>query len=210
MKKLIPILVIALVLSFPTMVFSLDFFDNLRRVGELGAEVESLKKENEKLRQDFSELSSKTEFNQLMIKLMFVDLSHLSTIFPQTASFRPSEKGYAVVSCANGYFAVSCKDIKSYSTGSEITIQIVNMLSVSATDVELKIAYAASKKFDEKSIILEEYTKSRVERVEKVNGDILPATAKLITVRAPEYKPEQVKLLEISVVAGGIGYKRGQ
>lgn len=210
MRKFIPIVIMMSVLSFPTMAFSLDFFDNLKRVGELGAEVESLKKENEKLRQDFSDLSSKTEFNELMLKVMFVDLTHLSRVFPQTASFQPSEKGYAVVSCANGYFAVSCKDIKSYSTGSEITIQVVNMLSVSATGVELKIAYATTKKFDEKSIVLDEYTKSRVERVEKVNGDIPPATAKLITVRAPEYKPEQVKLLEISVFAGGIGYKKGQ
>lgn len=207
MKKLTSFILLAFTLFFPTRAFSLDFFDNLKRVGELGAEIDNIKKQNEELREELDKLKKANEVNNILLELYSRDIMFVSSVLPQKVYIEPSSKEYSVVACKNGYFAVSCKDIKPYSTGSEITIKLVNMLSVGVLNAEMTVGYSTHNMFDDGKDSYKRYKEALKEKKERIADCLYPATEKLVTVRLPEYKPDQIKIIEISITAGGIRYK---
>ena len=83
------------------------------------------------------------------------------------------------------------------------------MLSVGILDAEITVGYSTHKKFDkEDKNSYEKYSAALKEKKEKIADCLYPATRKLVTVRLPEYKPDQIKMLEISINSGGIRYKK--
>ena len=172
-------------------------------ISALRSEIESLKSENKKLTDEIKSLN--TIFENLN---SFQDsrITSLEKLFPRTAYIEPSSDKYALVHCLGGLFAVFCKDIKKYSTGSEVTIMIVNMLGTTSSNLSMKVCYsnAMFKVGDPESF--SPYIKGKKEIIEKLDGLFPPGVAKYKKIRIPEYPPDQLAILEISMAVDGISY----
>lgn len=185
--------------------FAFELLDNINKAGEIGTEVEQLKKENELLKKEVEDIKDRLKIIEAQTAFQGRRLNIIYQVFPDQAIFQPSEMGYSVITCKTGYFAISCENIKPYATGSEITLQVVNMLSINATNVVMNISYAAAMFDINNQDETTKYFKTRKERQEKI-GDCTSARAKLVKVRIPEYKPDELKCVEISMSVGGIEF----
>lgn len=185
--------------------FAFELIDNINKAGENEIDIKELRKENELLKKGIEDIEERLKRTEIQTSFQGQRLNIIYQAFPDQATFQPSEMGYAVVACRTGYFAISCENIKSYATGSEITLQVVNMLSVNATDVVMNISYAAAMIDIGNQEETSKYFKTRKERREKI-GNCAASKAKLVKVRIPEYKPDELKCMEISMSVGGIEF----
>ena len=104
-------------------VFAFELLDNINKAGEIGTEVEQLKKENELLKKEVEslkvEIKSIKDFLELQ-KIMnnYYDRSIKTLDFklPEQALLNPSESKFSIISCRGGLFTVSCENIRKYST----------------------------------------------------------------------------------------------
>jgi len=195
-------------------VFAFELLDNINKAGEIGTEVEQLKKENELLKKEVEslkvEIKSIKDFLELQ-KIMnnYYDRSIKTLDFklPEQALLNPSESKFSIISCRGGLFTVSCENIRKYSTGSEVTIEFVNLYSATMVDNTITVEYA--KEFPnwndlEKNKV---YLDSRKEKTEKLD-DIKSGKAKSIKIRIPEYTPEELKFIGIKIQPNGITYQK--
>ncbi len=195
MKNILALSLIMFASIAPRNAVSFEIFDNLKRVGELGAEIDSLKKQNDEILQQIEKLKADNHAHQMTQELQSEQLSFISTIIPEKAIIDPTSKRLQQVVCKGGLFSVYCKDIKAYSTGSEVTLYIINMLSTRAIHAEIKIGYSTADKNKE----YEKYKEFYKEKTEKTLEIFEPATPKLVKITLPEYKPDQVKAIEFSI-----------
>lgn len=188
-------------------------------IDALRDEIEVLKNENKKLADDIksladdsdslnSDMESVNERINNITDFQNARLEILEKVLPITAVIEPSSDKFSLVSCKGGLFAVFCKDIKKYSTGSEVTIMLVNMLGTTISNVRIFISYsnAMFKIGDADSFT--PYLKGKKDLIEEFDGDFLPGKAAYKKIRIAEYPPDQLAVLEIRVAADGIKYQR--
>lgn len=177
----------------------------------MGADINALRGEIESLHAENKKLSDEIQLLNNVVKNLndFQDkrIAALEDNFPRTAYIEPSSDKYAIVSCTGGLFAVFCKDVKKYSTGSELTIMFVNMLGTTSQNLNMKICYSNAIFEAGDSESFSSYIKGKKEVIEKVDGLFPPGTAKYKKIRIPEYQPDQLAILEISISVDGINYR---
>lgn len=194
--------------------FSFELLDNINKAGEIGTEVEQLKKENELLKKEVESLKVEIESIKDFLELQKImnnyydrSIKTLDFKLPEQALLNPSESKFSIISCRGGLFTVSCENIRKYSTGSEVTIEFVNLYSATMVDNTITVEYA--KEFPnwndlEKNKV---YLDSRKEKTEKLD-DIKSGKAKSIKIRIPEYTPEELKFIGIKIQPNGITYQK--
>ena len=129
-------------------------------------------------------------------------LNRLENVFPQTAFIQPTSKGYSVAACSSGYFTLSCENIKEYGTGSEVTLEVVNLLGVTTTGVTLYVRYYPATPDEGKSLY--DSVKSIKEEIARIDS----GKAVYTTLRLPEYKPDNLSALLIEIGVKGTSYIR--
>ena len=208
MKKQAVIFCVML-LCFPSKAFCFDFFDNLSRVGELSTEIDAIKVENAELKREITDIKNKLASYELFIDYTNKALWRFSTLSPTNIRIDPTMNQYSILTCYNGYFAVFCENIKSYGTGSELTLGLVNLLGTTVTDIELKFTYSNSPVFDENNPnnSWKNYEAGKKEKIEKPQPDFPPGTKRSIKIRLPEYKPDQLKHISLEASVGGIRFR---
>lgn len=127
------------------------------------------------------------------------EASRLAEQFPSIGEVKPQDSRYIIISCKSGLFAVICKGIKPYSTGSEIDLQVVNMYSVRSTSIFRVFAYKYSiDDISSNATSYEGYNKN-IRKYETELKDLEPGISKSIKARIPDLKPDQVKEIRVSV-----------
>lgn len=110
--------------------------------------------------------------------------------------------------------SVSFSSIKKQAAGSDLIIEFVNFYSVTATDVDVTMTYSKENlDYDEKLTDIEmqakitEHQKYKKTKKEKIIS-ILPGSMAYLNIFIPEYKPDEIKYLSISINSQGMRYKK--
>lgn len=188
-------------------------------IDALRDEIEVLKNENKKLADDIKSLSDDTyllssDMEEVNKRISNITDFHdgrfevLEKTLPIRAVLEPSSDKYSLVSCRGGLFAVFCKDIKKYSTGSEVTIMLVNMLGTTISNVHMLISYSNAIFTAGDKDSLAQYLKGKKDLIEEFDGDFLPGKAAYKKIRIAEYPPDQLAILEIRIATEGIKYQK--
>ena len=205
-----------LVLLFTLVLSGCEQTDKLNQALESAERVKNLEKEVASLKVQLKEQITETGIEKItretVIELLLKKINSLEQRFPSKVYLNPAEKGYAIIGTLGGFFSVSCDKIEGYSSGSKVYLEVVNFSSVTTTDVNVMVAYSPdpAPAFNEKipdayQTAYANYQKSLVQRVEKIDS-IEPGRRQIIELRMPEYKPDNLRNLEISVFFSGIRY----
>lgn len=196
------VLVVFLCFMVPCKSFSAGFIDSITGISSVKSDVDVLKAEVE-------ELKGIIELQKQAISMVYNKVFDIEKVIPNRAEFSPSDQGYSIVFSLGGLFSVSCNNIKPYSTGSEVELEIVNLYSVDVTDVVLNISYSQEDKDYSDIEKMKKHT-SGLKSVKKKVDIIKSGCSVLVTFRAPEYKPDTIKYVSVVMSAAGQRYRRSK
>lgn len=131
--------------------------------------------------------------------------------FPQKAVLSPAIKDFSIMTSKGGLASVACKNVKAYSTGSEVTLELVNFYAVSLTSVELTIEYSTESIFmgnaGDAASQADKFEKNKKTTKKKISS--LPSGRAIsVTISMPEYTPENLKYIGVSMEVGGMEFYR--
>ena len=181
--------------------------------------IEALKKEIAEIKtaQQQSAMLEEVSKSQNLQKTTFEFISNfygkkvtsLSYFFPEKAEFSPADKKFLMLAASGGLISISCKDVKKYASGTEIVLGLVNFYSVRITNLKFTIEYSTeminaldSDNFIERYKKFEKDKRTITERV----ATLVPGVEEKLRISIPEYKPEDVKYIGVSMEVGGMSF----
>lgn len=198
---------------------AMSIFDQSKRIDALEKELYEKKDRDEALREfikrlyenqvkliEAKENADKKEFGQSFAQQ---ESLRFASIFPKTANISPALKEFALMTAGGCLISVSCRDVKKYSSGSEVTIGLVNFYSVSLTDLILTVEYSTVSIFIENQANVqgqaEKFYADKLKLTKKV-PILPPGQETIVSVTIPEYAPDKLKYLGVSAEMGGIRF----
>lgn len=195
------ILLLAGCLFFP-LLSGCDYVDNYidKRI-EAGSDSQKIAALQKELEETQKSLKYFEESQKLTYKYIIgPSLSRVEEVAPSSAYLDPNTNKFSVVGYRGCFLTVSCTKFKEYGSGSTVTLELVNLMAASLTNVEVKVEYGPDA---ELKTGLPNETSSRI-------GLVRSGASNIVEIRMPEYKPEQVKYFSVSVEIGGIEYRVGK
>lgn len=104
---------------------------------------------------------------------------------PYYCVMSPTSSGFSVITDGVGTLTVSIQDIRDYADGAEVTLELVNLTSVTLKNVVLNVGVSEGNEdeyFDQKNTYLEETV-----------PEIKPGAASLLRVRIAGWAPKTIK-----------------
>lgn len=192
--RLLATLLFITTLTLPSTSYSIDFFDNIKKAGQLSDQVKKLEEENSYLKDEIDNIKSR--------------LNGISTPFENRVFMTPSSSGYSVLAFQSGLLILSCENIKNYASGSELYIEVINATSVILTNVKLKIEYSSTE-FSLKDPEAISNFFAGLKKGEEIIREARPGISTIIKFRLPEYKSDEIKFLSFTAEPGGLRYTKG-
>lgn len=174
-----------------------DVLDDFHQAREAGANISRLEIQ-------LNDMSRRVDFLEKENQDLKERVYKIREDIPATAVLDPGTKGFDVVHFPGGMMSVSCNDISEYASGSKLFLSITNFMGVTFTGVSVDLTYAPSL-LDDDGNLKENSSNLFKQSVEKVNK-IEPGSSKIVEMRLPEYKPDQVKILMIKIRYDGIEF----
>ena len=182
--------------------------DDIKAAANAAEEIKALEVRVTELEKQLSEAQTKYdrihEIDSSMNRYLFDSVFELKEKFPDSALLVPAKADYKIIATPGGLFTVSCESIKEYATGSEVELQIVNLLAVNATLLTLEVGYSSYETKDQENYTKNlKYASTSIDKIQ--NG-----TRKIVKLRMPEYKPDQVLNMVVTISSRGMEYKLGK
>ncbi len=197
-------LALAVLAITPNNACSFELLDNLYyKASEISQYIEQLEKRIVLLEKDSQQLKGQIESEKIASKHNYTLISSLRGLFPEIAIIDPTANTYSIIACPSGLFSISCDNIKPYSTGSEISFEVTNLLGTTVTGVKLNVEYSTEGLND--TSILSKHLKDLREKTSSISS-IKSGYAVKMKVRIPEYKPDNLKYISVSVAVSGLSY----
>ena len=227
MKKLIAVMGMLAVMGVSGVAWGMGSIDTSKRIDELENRVKHLELANEEFAEKINTLIShvnilnayseqvKQEINQQIgiNKHLLDNIFLIQSMLPRNNVISVGEKKYSMIASTGVLMAVSFEDIKSKASGSELTLKFVNCYSITNMDIAIDVVYSKENTDYDENLSSEELTKKfqdnqkyKKTKNEKMKS-ALPGTATYLKVFLPDYKPEEIKYISISMEAGGMQYK---
>ena len=208
MNKWIRTILFVFLLSIAAMCTGCEILEDFRLAKEAGRRLDSLNVQLEHATKRIDFLEKENEEAKIswdnQRKFLYGEIASLQEIIPAAAKLTPSSNKFSISSVAGGFFAVSCTDIAAYASGSKVLLSVTNFMSVTTTSVRVHVRYAPDL-LDENGKLKEDfmsYFKTATEKIESIE----PGAEKIVEIRVPEYKPDQIKILNVSIVYEGIKF----
>ncbi len=169
---------------------------------EMDTHVASLTQEISMLKKEADALKEKEQFNDFMIKYLASSVDRIELVIQTQPEISIYEKKYSVVTTDLGHVTAVVSNIKGYAAGSEVSIRLVNLASASLLNSEVEISYSDLSRAEIREMNKPYQFKKKVDNVSALR----PAKEKLVRFAIPEYKPDQIKYMAISIRPSGIEY----
>ena len=216
MKKLFFALVV--VVGVGSNAWGMSLFDQSKKIEALEAEIADMKIKNDAatvvLRGVYERQQELLAFKEAEESAIFSKQREAIRFFfdfPQKAVLSPAIKDFSIMTSKGGLASVACKNVKAYSTGSEVTLELVNFYAVSLTSVELTIEYSTESIFmgnaGDAASQADKFEKNKKTTKKKISS--LPSGRAIsVTISMPEYTPENLKYIGVSMEVGGMEFYR--
>lgn len=192
----------------PVFLSGCDLMDDFRLAKEAGKKIASVETQLEHAtsRIDFLEkenIDLKKQLENFSEEILSVKVN-----VPSYAMLNPSSSKFAIAAAPGMFFAVSCDDIAEYASGSKLKLSITNLMGLTVTGINVELRYLPSIT-DKEGELKDDFMDLLKNTREKIDS-ISPGTSQTVEMRLPEYKPDQVKALMVSISYEGIRYTQGK
>jgi len=170
----------------------------------LQSRVDGLELEVKSLREGTATVDESIADELKTLTSSVVELQSLDPFAPTAAYLEIGTDGYSVATTQYGRVAVFIEDVKAFGSGSRVDIRLLNLASATLTDVTADVKYRNWAFGDLGKMSTEDMLSKSADI--KLSESLKPGVAKRVQLNLPGMQIEQIKIVAITVAAGGLRY----